>query len=88
MGVTGVIEAKLRSAFDPEDFELIDESELHRGHAGYREGGESHFRLRMCSAAFAGMGRVARHRAVNTVLSEELSDIVHAFTMDLSAPGE
>lgn len=88
MSLTQTIETKLRDAFAPEAFELVDESERHRGHSGYREGGESHFRLRMVSAAFAGESRVARQRAVNRVLAEELAGPVHALAMELKAPGE
>ncbi len=88
MAVTERIEAKLRAAFAPEHFELVDESERHRGHSGYREGGESHFRLSMTSAAFAGQSRVARQRAVNAALAEELAGPVHALAMSLKAPGE
>jgi BolA protein len=88
MTVTERIEEKLRTAFAPESFELVDESERHRGHSGYREGGESHFRLRMVSPAFAGESRVARQRAVNRVLAEELAGPVHALAMELKAPGE
>ncbi|MEL6218136.1 MAG: BolA family protein [Pseudomonadota bacterium] len=88
MTVTETIETKLKTAFAPERFELIDDSEKHRGHGGYREGGESHFTLRMVSAAFAGEGRVARQRAVNKVLAEELAGPVHALAMELKAPGE
>jgi BolA protein len=88
MSLTQTIETKLRDAFAPEAFELVDESERHRGHSGYREGGESHFRLRMVSAAFAGENRVARQRAVNRVLAEELAGPVHALAMELKAPGE
>ena len=68
--------------------ELIDDSEKHRGHGGWREGGESHFRLRMISAAFEGQSRVQRQRAVNKVLADELAGPVHALSMDLRAPGE
>lgn len=88
MGVTEIITEKLKTAFEPVIFELIDESENHRGHGGWREGGESHFRLRMTSARFAGQGRVQRQRAVNSVLAEELAGPVHALAMELSAPGE
>lgn len=88
MGVTEIITEKLKTAFEPVSFELIDESENHRGHGGWREGGESHFRLRMTSARFAGQGRVQRQRAVNSVLAEELAGPVHALAMELSAPGE
>ena len=82
------LETKLRAAFAPERLEITDESERHRGHAGWREGGESHFRLEMVSAAFAGEARVARQRAVNRVLADELAGPVHALAMELKAPGE
>jgi BolA protein len=88
VGVTEIITEKLKTAFEPDSFELIDESENHRGHGGWREGGESHFRLRMTSARFAGQGRVQRQRAVNSVLAEELAGPVHALAMELSSPGE
>jgi len=88
MPVATTIENKLRHAFAPEALELIDESEQHRGHGGWRESGETHFRLRMTAAAFAGQGRVARQRAVNKVLAEELAGPVHALAMELRAPGE
>jgi BolA protein len=86
--VTEIITEKLRIAFEPTSFELIDDSESHRGHGGYREGGETHFRLRMTSAQFAGQGRVQRQRAVNKVLADELAGPVHALEMELRAPGE
>lgn len=88
MSVAEIITAKLKEAFEPSELELIDESERHRGHSGWREGGETHFRLRMTSARFAGEGRVARQRAVNRVLAEELAGRVHALAMELKAPGE
>jgi len=83
-----IIEKKLKVAFDPEVIELTDDSEKHRGHGGWREGGETHFHLRMVSASFKGQGRVQRQRAVNKVLAEELAGPVHALAMELSAPGE
>ncbi|HSF96463.1 MAG TPA: BolA family protein [Thermohalobaculum sp.] len=88
MGVAEIMTRKLKQAFQPELLELIDDSEKHRGHGGWREGGESHFNLRMVSAAFAGQGRVQRQRAVNKVLVEELAGPVHALSMELKAPGE
>ena len=88
MGLTKNITEKLQKAFEPEKFELIDDSEKHRGHGGWREGGESHFYLRMTSARFAGQGRVQRQRAVNKVLAEELAGPIHALAMELRAPGE
>ena len=88
MSVAEIITSRLREAFEPEELELIDESEKHRGHSGWREGGETHFRLRMTSAKFAGESRVARQRAVNRVLADQLADRVHALSMELKAPGE
>jgi len=88
VGLTEIITKKLQTAFEPVSFELIDESENHRGHGGWREGGESHFRLRMTAASFVGQGRVQRQRAVNQVLAEELSGPVHALAMELHAPAE
>lgn len=88
MSVSEKITAKLKIAFEPLELELTDDSERHRGHGGWREGGETHFHLRMISARFAGQSRVERQRAVNRVLAEELAGPVHALSMNLAAPGE
>ncbi|WP_340110253.1 BolA family protein [Pikeienuella sp. HZG-20] len=85
MSVAATIETKLKESFAPEALEVIDESENHRGHAGWRDGGETHFRVRMRAAAFDGMSRVERSRAVHAALAEELAGRVHALTLDLSA---
>ncbi|GAB4573891.1 MAG: BolA family transcriptional regulator [Rhodothalassiaceae bacterium] len=79
---------KLKAAFAPERIELIDESHRHVGHAGHRPEGETHFRLEMSSAAFSGLNRVARQRAVMKILEAELADRVHALSLVLKAPGE
>ncbi|MGF1554389.1 MAG: BolA family protein [Paracoccaceae bacterium] len=79
---------KLRAAFAPDRLALRDDSERHRGHGGWREGGETHFHLVMVSRAFEGQGRVARQRAVNAVLRDELAERVHALSMELRTPAE
>ena len=71
------------AALNPTRLEVIDESESHRGHAGYRDGGESHFRIRMASPAFAGLGRVERHRLVHRALGDVVGRI-HALALELS----
>ena len=86
MTMKATIESKLQQQFAPVELEVIDESEQHRGHGGWREGGETHFRVRMVSASFEGQSRVARQRAVNTCLAHELSTSVHALAMELSSP--
>ena len=86
MTMKATIESKLLATFAPDVLEVIDESEQHRGHGGWREGGETHFRVRMVSASFEGQSRVVRQRAVNTCLAEELANSVHALAMELSPP--
>ena len=86
MSMKDQMEAKLAAAFSPVHLEVIDESHQHVGHAGWREGGETHFRVRMVADAFAGQSRVARQRAVNQCLREELATTVHALAMELLPP--
>ena len=76
---------KRLAALSPTLLEVIDESELHRGHAGWREGGQTHFRIRMASPAFAGLSRVERHRLVNRTLGDIVPRI-HALALELSEP--
>ena len=88
MKIAEKIENRLREAFNPELLEVKDESHLHAGHAGAREGGESHFRLLIVSSRFEGLPRVARQRAVNDILREELKERVHALAMRTLTPDE
>ena len=85
MTVSEQMRKKLEASFAPSLLEIIDESEKHRGHGGWREGGETHFRLRIVSARFAGLGRVARHRLINEALAEELSGPIHALAIHADA---
>ncbi len=79
---------KLREAFAPDHLAVIDDSARHAGHSGSRDGGESHFEIVITSAAFAGLGRVARQRLIYTLLAEELAGPVHALALTVRAPGE
>lgn len=79
---------RLTAALAPTEIDLIDQSELHRGHAGHDARGESHFALTIASAAFAGKGRVERQRMVHRALAELLAERVHALTIRAVAPGE
>ena len=88
MSVADAIKTKLEAAFQPEALEVKDESHLHAGHAGARPGGESHFRITLVSAAFEGLTRVARQRAVNAALKDELAGPVHALAMKTMTPDE
>ncbi len=83
MTITEEMRSRLEAAFAPTRLEIADESEAHRGHAGYRDGGESHFRILMRAPALSGLGRVARHRAVHAALGADLVGRIHALALDL-----
>lgn len=85
MGVAETIRRKLTEGLAPSEIEVFDESEQHRGHGGWREGGETHFRVRLKSASFNDLSRVQRQRAVHALLKEELAGPVHALALELSA---
>ena len=88
MSVLKSIREKITSALSPDQVDVVDESHLHAGHAGAREGGESHFRLYVVSAKFEGLSRVARQRLVNSALREELKGPIHALAMKTLTPDE
>jgi BolA protein len=88
MSVTSTIHTKLTEAFQPVQLDVINESDLHAGHRNSPGTGESHFRVRIVSAAFAGKTRLARHRLVNDALAAELRDKIHALALELHAPEE
>jgi BolA family transcriptional regulator, general stress-responsive regulator len=73
----------------PTELRVDDESHLHAGHAGSREGGETHFRIDVVSEAFAGKSRLARHRMINELLADAFGrDGLHALAIRARAPGE
>jgi BolA protein len=86
MSVRDTIAEKLSVKFAPTHLEVIDESEKHRGHGGYREGGETHFRVRIASPEFTGKSRLAQHRAVMEALDAELKGGVHALAVEVVSP--
>ena len=83
MRVEDEIRQKLAVAFAPRALEVMDESESHRGHAGYQEGGQSHFRVRIASDAFKGQSRIARQRAVHEALGPDLIGRIHALALKI-----
>jgi len=83
MSVKDTLTAKLTSKFAPAFLDVIDESMLHHGHAGWREGGETHFRVRIATRHFDGMSRLAQHRAINEALDEDLRGQVHALSIEV-----
>ncbi len=80
------IESTLRAALDPSELTVQDDSHLHAGHAGAREG--RHFSVRLVGECFTGLSRVARHRLVYDALKPQMQSGIHALALDTRAPGE
>ncbi len=78
------IHRKLTEAFAPVELQVVDDSESHRGHAGYREGGNTHFNVIIRAEAFNGLSRVAAQRLVYSALKEEFDDGIHALALTVS----
>jgi BolA protein len=88
MTLTDWITQTLQERLQPSQLTVTDESEQHRGHGGWREGGETHFRVHIVSDAFSGKSRVERHRLVNEVLKDAFDRGLHALAVQAKAPGE
>lgn len=84
------ITTKLLAAFSPVSLAVVDESHKHAGHilhpGGVEPRGETHFAIKIVSAAFIGKPRIDRHRMINAVVADELRDGVHALAIDAQAP--
>ena len=85
MLVADMMRERLEAGLNPKFLEIIDESESHRGHAGYQEGGQSHFRVRITAPVFAAMSRIERHRAIHAALGKDLVGRIHALAIDIEA---
>ena len=87
MAVTAAdIETALRERLAPDSLQVQDDSHLHAGHAGAREG--RHFTVRLVSARFNGLSRLARHRLVYDSLHDLIPRGIHALAIDARAPGD
>ena len=75
------MKAALTAAFSPDLLEIDDESHLHHGHAGAAPGGETHYAVRIRARVFAGLSRVARHRAIHQALAAEFASGLHALSI-------
>ncbi len=85
MRVKDEIYERLSAAFTPRELDVVDDSESHRGHAGFQEGGESHFNVKIRAQDFDNMSRIARHRAVHTTLGKDLVGRIHALALDIDS---
>ena len=81
MNYVDVIEKTLRECFEPDFLEVSDESELHRGHAGFKEGTQTHFRVVISSKNFGEMSRISRERAIHKALGSGIIQNIHALSI-------
>jgi BolA protein len=81
------IRQRLEAELAPRSLEVEDEGHLHKGHAGARDG-RGHFRVRVVSERFAGLGRIQRHRLVYAALADLLQSDIHALAVSAHTPGE
>ncbi|MCY4259534.1 MAG: BolA family transcriptional regulator [Rhodobacteraceae bacterium] len=85
MSIKDEIHRKIVDSLQPEHIEIINESHLHQGHAGWDGTGNSHFRIRLTASRFNGLGRIARHRLVHEALTPAPMDTIHALALELTA---
>lgn len=76
------IEKRLQEALNPEVLKVIDESDQHIGHAGYREGGESHFKVVIKACALNEYSRINKHQKIYEILDDLMKEKIHALSID------
>ena len=84
MVTADTIAQKLTIALMPKEIDVTDVSHKHAGHAGWREGGGTHFEITIKAAVFAGKSRLQRHRMVNEILADDLAKSIHALELHLT----
>ncbi len=82
-----MIRQRLQSALEPDSLDVVDESHLHVGHAGARDG-RGHFRVRIVSRAFDGLPRLARHRRVYAAMGDLMTTDIHALNIEAISVNE
>lgn len=82
-----MIRQRLQSALEPDSLDVVDESHLHVGHAGARDG-RGHFRVRIVSRAFDGLPRLARHRRVYAAMGDLMTTDIHALNIEAVSVNE
>ena len=82
-----LIKQRLSAALAPESLDILDESHLHRGHAG-AAGGGGHFKVRITSSRFAEQSALQRHRQVYAALADLMPQQIHALSIEAHTPEE
>ena len=81
MNYVNKIDKTLRKKFEPVFLEVLDESELHRGHVGFKDGIQTHFKIVISAKIFEKMSRVSRERAIHKALGSSIMKNIHALSI-------
>jgi BolA family transcriptional regulator, general stress-responsive regulator len=82
---THLIRERLQQELQPDSCQVVDESHLHVGHAGARDG-RGHFRVEIVSRKFSGLSSIARHRLVYQALGSLMETDIHALSIQATPP--
>ena len=72
----------LKNQFKPTALEIIDESDLHRGHPG-AQGGGGHYKLAIASASFEGLNSIQAHKKIYQCLDTMMGPEIHALSIKI-----
>lgn len=85
MDIKREIENRLQVEFNPQKLRIIDESEKHIGHQGYRDGGQTHFMVEIISKDFKKLSRIESHRRIHEALGDLLQNDIHALRLKVKS---
>jgi BolA family transcriptional regulator, general stress-responsive regulator len=86
--VAAQLRSRLEAALQPSLLQIEDDSARHHGHAGWRQGGETHFSVVLVSASFDGKSRLDRQRLVHAAAGDLLVERIHALSIKALTPAE
>lgn len=81
------LEERLREALEPHELRIKDQSHLHAGHAGAKDG-RAHFDVRLVADAFEGLSRIQRHRLIYDAVGKMMETDIHALSITALTPAE
>ena len=88
MNIADQISQSITDAIEPTHLEVINQSHLHKGHAGDDGSGESHFKLVVVWGGFSAYSRIERQRYLHQTLGQELIQKIHALQLSCRTPDE
>ena len=81
------MQQRLEAALDVKSIDITDQSHLHVGHAGARDG-LGHYDLDICASEFSSLNAVKRHQLIYQALGDMMQTDIHALSIHATAPNE